>query len=316
MTVQSRRLIEAANSRQFVRGRLRAREPPSTFWRMKQTRIGHRRAGSSRGRGLAVVLGSGLLMGLGAVGCTTEIVNHVQAPAESQGLVVTGSGKVTAAPDTAVVNIGVETREADPKAAVDRNTQEMTTLVAGLKALGIADADLQTSNFNIRFERIEPHWPVAQSAPAAAPVTMGKSAPTAAVQPPKPEKPAIEGVFVVTNTLNVTVRELAKLGEVLSSSTAAGANSVWGVDFRIDKPEPLVAQARDKAVADALEKAKRLAEVSGTKLGRLVAIEESGRGGPMPVGAMFSAREAKASVPIEAGSLEVSADVVVRFALE
>jgi uncharacterized protein len=120
----------------------------------------------------------------------------------------------------------------------------------------------------------------------------------------------------VTNTLNVTVRELAKLGEVLSSSTAAGANSVWGVDFRIDKPEPLVAQARDKAVADALEKAKRLAEVSGTKLGRLVAIEESGRGGPMPVGAMFSAREAKASVPIEAGSLEVSADVVVRFALE
>ncbi len=223
-----------------------------------------------------------------------------------------GSGKVTAAPDTAVVNIGVETREVNPKLAVERNTQEMTGLVGTLKGFGISEADLQTSNFNIRFERIEPHWPVAQSAPA--PVS-GKSA-AAGAEAARPEKATIEGVFVVTNTLNVTVRELAKLGEVLSASTAAGANSVWGVDFRIDKPEPLMAEARDKAVADALEKAKRLAQASGITLGRLVAVEESGRGGPMPVGAMFSAREAKSAVPIEAGSLEVTADVVLRFALD
>jgi uncharacterized protein YggE len=255
----------------------------------------------------------GLLFALGAAGCSTEVVNHVQAPSEALGLVATGSGKVTAAPDTAVVNIGVETRDASPKVAVERNTQEMTNLVAALKGLGVADADLQTSNFNIRFERVESHWPVPQPVPQAAPT---KSAAGTAEVAAAPAKPAVEGVFVVTNTLNVTVRDLPKLGEVLSSATAAGANSVWGVDFRIDNPEPLLVQARDKAVADATEKAKRLAQAAGIKLGKLVAIEESGRGGPMPVGALFSARAEKAAVPIEAGSLEVTADVVVRFALD
>lgn len=247
---------------------------------------------------------------MGATSCTTEVVNHVAAPNESHGLVASGSGKVTAAPDTAVVNIGVETRNAQPKLAVELNNQEMTKLVASLKALGIADADLQTSNFNIRFERIE-HWPPVPAAPAA---PAGKA--VAVAEAPKPEPQAVDGVFVVTNTLSVTVRDLSKLGDALSSATAAGANSVWGVDFRINEPEPLLAQARDKAVADALEKAKRLAAAAGVKVGPLLSIEESGRGGPMPVGAMFGERMAKSSVPIEAGSMEVSADVVVRFAIE
>jgi uncharacterized protein len=249
-------------------------------------------------------------LGVGTTSCTTEVVNHVAAPNEAQGLVTSGSGKVTAAPDTAVVNIGVETRGADPKASVEQNNQEMTKLVTSLKALGIADADLQTSNFNIRFERIE-HWPPVAAAPAA---PVGKA--VAVAEAPKPDKPAVDGVFVVTNSLSVTVRDLTKLGDALSSATAAGANTIWGVDFRIHDPEPLLAQARDKAVADALAKAKRLAAAAGVKVGPLVSIEESGRGGPMPVGAMFSAREAKSSVPIEAGSMEVSADVVVRFAIE
>lgn len=224
---------------------------------------------------------------------------------------VTGSGKVAAAPDMAVVNVGVESRQADPKAAVELNSQQMTKLVASLKSLGIAEADLQTSNFNIRFERIEQPWSPPQ--PASAPAVLSKAAPV--VIPPKPQ-PTIEGVFVVTNTLSVTVRELAKLGEALTASTDAGANTIWGVEFRLNDPAPLLAQARDKAVADALEKAKRLAQVSGVKLGRVVNIEESGSGGPMPLSAAFGARTAKTSVPIEAGSLEVNADVVVRFALE
>src|SRR5688572_25939533 len=61
--------------------------------------------------------------GVAATSCTTEVVNHVAAPDEAHGLVASGSGKVTAAPDTAVVNIGVETRGADPKAAVEQNNQ-------------------------------------------------------------------------------------------------------------------------------------------------------------------------------------------------
>lgn len=251
--------------------------------------------------------------------CTPEVVNHIVASPEQKGIVVTGNGKVVSAPNIAVINIGVETWGDEPKAAVDQNTKQTTALVDTLKKLGIAAADLQTSNFSIRFERREqpPVWSAPQSAPAAAGATalpQTKSVAVAAAEAPPPAQPKRDGSFVVNNTLNVTVRDLAKLGEALSSATEAGANTIWGVDFRIDNPEPLVAQARDKAVEDAIAKAKRLAEVSGVKLGPLVSVDESGHSAPAPAGGVFFAKAA--SVPVEAGTLEISANVTVRFALD
>lgn len=266
---------------------------------------------------LPVTLGAASML---TSACTTEVVNHVVASPEQQGISVMGSGKMLAAPDIAVINIGVETWAGEPKAAVDENTKQMTALVGALKQLGIAEADLQTSNFSIRFERNEPQpWTMPETAPAAAASPNAlrgqKSVAPAPAEtaPPAPESKR-NGAFLVSNTLNVTVRELAKLGEALSSATAAGANSIWGVEFRISDPEPLMAQARDKAVADALAKAKRLAEISGVKLGNLVNLEESGRAMPAPSSGMYFAKVA--SVPVEAGTLEVVADVTLRFALE
>ncbi len=145
--------------------------------------------------------------------CTTEVVNHVVASPEQKGILVTGSGRVLSAPDIAVINIGVETWGDEPKAAVDENTQQTTALVETLKQLGIAPADLQTSNFSIRFERREPQpvWTAPQTAPVAvAPKSApnSKSVAVAAVEaPPPPQKPKREGTFIVNNTLNVTVRD-------------------------------------------------------------------------------------------------------------
>lgn len=250
--------------------------------------------------------------------CAPEVVNHIVASPEQNGIVVTGTGKVLSAPDIAVINIGVETWGDEPKTAVDENTARTTALVDTLKKLGIAAADLQTSNFSIRFERRDPQapWATPQPAPTAAPSSVGlnKSVAVAAAEVPPATQPKRDGSFIVNNTLNVTVRDLSKLGEALSSATAAGANTIWGVDFRIADPEPLSAQARDKAVADAIAKAKRLAEVSGAKLGALVSVQESGRATPAPAGGMFFAKAA--NVPVEAGTLEVVADVTVRFALD
>jgi uncharacterized protein len=258
-----------------------------------------------------------LALALGATSaCTTEVVNQVAASPEQRGIVVTGSGKILSAPDIAVINVGVETWGDEPKAAVEENTKQTAALISTLKSLGVADPDLQTSNFSIRFERREPQpvFSAAQVAPAAA---SGKSAPTnqaSVATPPEPQPRKRDGGFVVNNTLNVTVRDLSKLGDALSSATDAGANNIWGVDFRIDNSEPLMAQARDKAVADALAKAKRLAEVSGAKLGPLVSIDESGRAVSSPASGVFYAKAA--AVPVAAGTMEVTAEVTVRFALE
>lgn len=243
--------------------------------------------------------------------CSPHVVNHIAASPEQEGIVVTGTGKVVSAPNIAVINIGVETWGDEPKAAVDQNTAQTTALVETLKKLGIAASDLQTSNFSIRFERRESPPVVPQSAPAAA---GAKQATSVGIAEAPKAQPTRDGTFVVNNTLNVTVRDLSKLGEALSSATEAGANTIWGVDFRIDNPEPLSAQARDKAVADAIAKAKRLAEVSGLKLGPLVSIDEAGHSAPSPGGGVFYAKAA--AVPVEAGTLEVTANVTARFALD
>lgn len=280
-------------------------------------RVASQIGASARASGASLALGLAAL--LSASACTTEVVNHVVAAPEQKGIAVTGSGKILSAPDIAVINIGVESWGDEPKIAVDENTKQTTALVETLKKLGIADADLRTSNFSIRFERREqpPVWTAPQNTPAVAlqKATPNTKAATPTVEAaPPPPAPKREGSFIVNNTLNVTVRDLSKLGTALSSATDAGANTIWGVDFRIENPEPLMAQARDKAVADAIAKAKRLAEVSGTKLGALVSVEESGRALPAPANGIFYAKAA--SVPVEAGTLEVVADVTVRFALD
>ncbi len=237
-------------------------------------------------------------------GCARDHVD-VNVAGERHGLVVSGSGVVLAAPDTALVRVGVEVRDPNVKAAVDANNKQMSLVVANLKGLGVAAADMQSADFNIRFEEQShpPHPHViqrgAQEMPAAEEVST----------------PASSGTFVVSNTLQVRVRELDKLGDVLSTSVSVGANSIWGVSFEIGDPKPLQAQARDQAVADAMSKARRLAEVAGARLGPLLRLEEDGDSRPSREG-MLRASVAKLGVPMEAGTMEVTASVTLEFALE
>ena len=253
---------------------------------------------------------------LPALVACAEVVNEAKVP-DSHGLIVNGTGRAVADPDVAVANIGVEVRDASAQLAVESNNKQMSLLVTNLKGLGIQDADLQTSNFSISYERPPVDW----RNEAAARPTMERAeerAPDdkAATTPATPRAAQPEGWFVVNNTLRVKVRDLNRLGDVLSTATAAGANSIWGVELQLDNPDPLLAEARDKAIQDALAKAQRLAATSGVQLGEILSIQEHGGSSPGPQAAgMLCARDAKSSVPIEAGSLELNAGVTIRFEL-
>jgi uncharacterized protein YggE len=262
------------------------------------------------------------------VGCAHDTV-EVQIPAERRGLIVTGSGSVKSVPDLAVVRIGVESRDPDVKVAADKNGKQTSLVIANLKALGIAAADLQTSDFSVRYEEHPPTPPVPvgielageQGAERVTPKGAEKGAEKstekgaekstvgqAPVPPPK-------GHFVVNNTLHVRVRDLDKLGDVLSTSVSLGANSIWGVEFELDDPKPLQATARDVAVADALAKAKRLAEAAGAQLGPLLRINEGGTPATPASDGMYRMASVKLQAPTEAGSVEVTATVTLEFAL-
>ncbi len=207
---------------------------------------------------------------------------------------VSGEGDATVAPDMAILSFSVVKQAETAAAALSENSKAMTEVQAALKSAGIADRDLQTSNFSVQpvYKQFEPKDGV--------------------YVPPE-----ITG-YQVTNGLTVRVRALAKLGEILDSSVKLGINQGGDIAFTNDKPEATVTEARKAAIADAIAKAKTLTEAAGVKLGRVLEISENMQR-PMPVPQTMmraAAMEKSDSVPIAAGENSYKVNVNVTFALE
>ena len=201
-----------------------------------------------------------------------------RAPA-TRVLTVSGQGEVRAAPNEAVLSAGVVSDAKTAAAALTDNTRAMNAVFATLKSAGIADKDMQTSNFSV-----QPQYASGDQ--------------------------RITG-YQVSNDVSVTVEDLGKLGATLDALVSSGANSIGEISFRINDPRPLLAQARAAAVADALAKAQVLAKAAGVTLGPITSIGETGYEPVRPMMAMRAA--AKAAVPIAAGEQSVTAGVTISW---
>jgi uncharacterized protein len=197
-------------------------------------------------------------------------------------IVVTGEGSVGVTPDYAQIRIGVTTRTRTVKEAVDANSKVMVAVIAALKDAGIAGKDIQTARFSI-----QPVYPTQQE-PGSAPKLSG---------------------YTVSNQANVTIRDTAKVGDVLDRVTAAGATDAGNVSFLVSDPSKALDQAREAAIADARRKAEIYAKASGVRLGRVEWITEDGGSGP-PVPMMA---RAAAPVPIASGEDTLRVRVTVAF---
>jgi uncharacterized protein YggE len=147
---------------------------------------------------------------------------------------------------------------------------------------------------------------------APAPAGEPKSAnaqPQAVNLPPK----LPQGFYKASNNVEVTIRNLDQAGKIISVATSAGADQVFGIRFEIEDPAPLLAKARQEAVIDARNRAERLAQLAGVKLGSPVSISEQDGAGPSPM-PVFAMRR-KEAAPIERGELEVTTSVQIVFAL-
>jgi uncharacterized protein YggE len=241
---------------------------------------------------------------LGCAGTSTIVQSALP-----QGISVSGHGEVLGQPDVARVTLGVETRSKVASEATEQANQQMSAVIAAIKQQGVADKDIRTQSFSVNFEQQpEPYPPAPIDAPRED-VRSSKAAPSA----PASEGP--RGFYRVSNTVQVTIRELPKLGTILGATTGAGANSVWGIQFDIDDPTMLEAEARQKAMTQARTRAEQLAQLAGVKLGRVVSVGESG-GGVMQsdTGYRYSMKAANTSVPVQSGELTVTQDVQVVYA--
>lgn len=210
------------------------------------------------------------------------------APAVADGkITVTGTGQVAAAPDMATLTVGVTTEAEEAAVAMRRNSEAMAAVIARLTALGIAEADMQTSSLSL-----SPRW-----------------------EPPRPEEtePRVNG-FVASNLLTVDVRDLAALGGVIDAVVDDGANTLGGLVFGLADDRALKDEARRAAVQDAAAKARVLAEAAGVRLGSVEEIVEGGdMGRPMFARMDMVAAEA---VPVAPGEIDLQVSVTMTWDID
>lgn len=242
---------------------------------------------------LAVVLLAGA--GLGGAWLVGQGGTAVRAatPAVDAGRVITvvGQGSARVAPDIAQVSIGVDTVADTVSGAVKESNAKMDAVLAAIRALDIADKDIQTQNYGISMEQ-SGDVPVPEGGVATAKTR-----------------------YRVTNTVTVTIRELTKVGNVLDSVVEAGANNIWGVSFGVDDDKAAVTEARGKAVADAQARAKELAGLTGVEVGSIVSMSEVVGGNSYPV-AVERAFGMGSDASVSVGEVEVTYQIQMVFALE
>lgn len=215
-----------------------------------------------------------------------------EARQQQPHLSVVGEGEVHAAPDMAVLTLGVVTEAETAREALDANSAAMREIAAALREAGIEARDLQTSGFSVQPKFTQP-------------------------QPRREaEAPEIAG-YIVRNNLTVRIRDIAEAGGLLDRAVTLGSNYVTGIGFTVADPKPLENEARRRAVADARGKAELYAEAADVALGRVLAIDErEEQYGPRPMMARSMTMEAADAVPVEAGELTFRAQVRVDWALE
>ena len=204
-------------------------------------------------------------------------------------LSVNGTGRSYISPDIAHIMIGVHTEGADAAEAVASNNSNTQQVKDILLDYDINPEDIQTAYFSI--------WPNQQYD------RDGK----------------LQGViYMVDNTLRVTLRDLDQVGMVLDAVIDAGANRIDSIQFDAEDRTEALTDARKAAVADAETQAQELAEASGLALGQIQSISSYGSGMPMPMYEGIGGGgggAAQASVPVSPGQLVVAVDVNVAYEL-
>ena len=205
-------------------------------------------------------------------------------------ITVVGQGEVSAPPDVAVVNMGVQVSNADIQEATSQAAVQMESLLTALKGEGIADKDIQTSYYNVYVDR-----------------------------PYGPEGPGTDAFYQVSNTVQVTIRDLAAVTDILGVAIEAGANSINSVEFRLSDPAALRSEARAKAVENAEASAAELAELNGVAVGPVVSISEVIDSGAYYVNEQsYAAAEGKGgggAGPISPGEVTVSMQLQITYAI-
>lgn len=212
-----------------------------------------------------------------------------QTEASERTITVIGEGRILVDPDIAQVTLGVENFASDVQTAANDTEAIMSNLMTTLNTQGVAEKDIQTSNYSIYTERYG-----------------------------DPAEINSEVNYRFSNNVTVIVRDLETIEAVLGAAIEAGANSIYGVSFNVAEPAELRKQARAEAVEVAQAKAQELADLNGVTVGEVISISEVVNG----AGAFMNSLTLKASEglggggPISPGELQLTVQLQITYAIQ
>ncbi|MCX6799714.1 MAG: SIMPL domain-containing protein [Candidatus Falkowbacteria bacterium] len=205
---------------------------------------------------------------------------------------ISGEGEVITTPDIANIQLGLNTEKNSISEAQKENTNLMNKIIDTLKnKFQIAEKDIQTANY---FMTPNYDW--------------------------KDNQRLLKS-YSVSQTLNVKIRDLNKISDILQLAGEYNLNQVDSLSFTVDKPEELKQQARIKALENAKQKAENLAKIMGVKLGKIINFSESAGGNEYPTmmksfGTGANADMAAPTPTIQAGSTSIKIYATVQYELE
>ncbi|HBY61396.1 MAG TPA: hypothetical protein DEH78_16360 [Solibacterales bacterium] len=198
-----------------------------------------------------------------------------------------GEGVVTARPDRARLDLGVVTQAATAAAAGSENARTLTAVLAELKKTLPAGSEIETVGYSLRPDyRYGPN-----------------------------QKPSITG-YTAQNTVRVTLDDLSAVSRAIDIGMKYGANAIGGIQFLLKSEQEARAKALAMAAQRARAEAETMAAALGLKLGRVWSVEEGGGGAPVPMFRQAMAAQSMEATPVEPGTIEVRAAVVLTVALQ
>jgi uncharacterized protein len=242
------------------------------------------------------------IAGLVAIVLLVVIIDRLTAISNAQRsyqntITITAEGKVNAVPDLATINASVITKGSTAEKAQTDSSKKMDAVMKYIEDQGVEKKDIQTSGYNVY-----PEYDYNQPGQV------------------------ITG-YVANQTVTIKVRNHDLVGKLLGGLTANGVNQIMGVSYSFDDPDDLKQQAREEALKNAREKAEKLADAAGVRLGKLVSFSENSvSGGPIPypmfdkgVNLGMGMGGSTAAVPeraIEPGTQDLVAQVSVVFEIK
>jgi uncharacterized protein len=195
---------------------------------------------------------------------------------------VSGTATIKSQPDEAVVSLGVQTQASSADGALQQTAAKMNHVLAGLSGLGISGSDVATSDVSL--------YP-----------TTGPNGDVSGYQ--------------ASNSVDVTVHDLSKVGKAIDTAVGAGANLSGGITFQLSDQNKGMNEALAAAVQDAKAKAGALANAGGARLGSIVSIDATTPAPSPPIDYANAGGVAAAATPVRPPTLQTQVSVTVVWSL-